>query len=531
MNLDRTSGICAARRRFALGILLGLLLLVSQTAFAQLPGWTSVTPIFVTEHSGATLNGYQLRLVIDTATLISHGTLRADGGDLRFGSDQQGTTLYNYYLESGINTATTVVWVKLGTLPASSSIRIYMYTGNPGASSASTVNVFNYTNAVTNSATSQVTGGSAGGGTVGNSQRGFRFTSSQDLLVTALGKYEPNGTTRYVTLFHVGTQAKLAQAQVSGAAGAYAYASLTQPIWLTAQTQYIVELHQAAGDGYYFGAAPQVNPLLTFYDMQYCNTCDQNAFPTNSSVGAHYGYPDFQFRTRQQVSPAPTYTLLPAATTSDLARTGADVTSYGQSVTFTTTVSGISPGGTVAFYDTDGSTPLNGCASPVPLSASSATCVTNALDVGTHTVYAHYSGDADNLASDATPLTQQVLVASTTTLIDTGCRRTFTGGQSFTFDAGITGLNPSGTASFFFNGSNPLCANVPIVNGTASCTTSALTVPPGTGDGTFDLIASYSGDASHYSSTSDTLPVTVLDPANVVFRGDFEAVRAGCPIE
>lgn len=529
MALHGTSGVCAARGRFALGILLGGLLFVGQAAFAQLPGWASVSSIFVTEKSGVTLNGYQLRLVIDTATLISQGMLRADGGDLRFGNDQQGTALYSYYLESGINTATTVVWVKLGTLPASSSIRVYMYAGNPGASSASTLNVFAYTSATANSATNQVTGGSVGGS--GNTQRGFRFASSQDLLVTALGKDEPNGTTRYVTLFNAGTQAKLAQAQVSGAAGTYSYASLAQPIWLTAGTQYIVELHQEAADGYYLGAAPQVNPLLTFYDMQYCNNCDQNAFPTNSVTGKHYGFPDFQFRTRQQVSPAPTYTLLPSTTTAALTRIGADITTYGQSVTFTVTVSGVSPGGSVAFYDTDGSTPLKGCASPVSLSASVGTCTTNSIDVGVHTLHARYLGDADNLPSNGSPLVQQVTVAPTMTLIDSGCKRTFTSGQSFTFDVGITGLNPSGTASFYFNGSNPLCANVPLVNGAASCTTSALTVPPGTGDGTFDLVASYSGDASHDYSTSDTLPVTVLDPANVVFRGDFEAARAGCPIQ
>src|SRR4029079_13788293 len=127
-------------------------------------------------------------------------------------TDQAGTNPLNYYLDSGIKTASTVVWVKLGTLPASSSIGIFMFIVNPSATSASTLNVFDYTDPLNNSATNQVNSGGPGG--VGNSQRGFRCSPNEDILVTDFGKDEPTGTTRYVTLFDFTTQAIVAQTQV-----------------------------------------------------------------------------------------------------------------------------------------------------------------------------------------------------------------------------------------------------------------------------------------------------------------------------
>ena len=38
---------------------------------------------------------------------------------------------------------------------------------------------------------------------------------------------------------------------------------------------------------------------LTYGDMRYCNSCTENTFPTGFLSNYHYGYPDFQFRTKQ----------------------------------------------------------------------------------------------------------------------------------------------------------------------------------------------------------------------------------------
>jgi uncharacterized repeat protein (TIGR02543 family) len=270
-------------------------------ALAQPAGWSQITPISVVNGATTAETGYQLRMVIDTSGMAANAT------DLRFGADSAGATLLDYWIESGAGTANTVVWVKLPTLAASSALTIYMFSGNPSAPSASTVNVFDYMNLDVNSATNRVAGGQSGA--LANSQRGFRFSPNEDVLMTQLGKREPNGTTRYVSLFNFVTQAILAQQQVSGPAAQYSYVNVAQPIWLTAGTQYVLTLHQGATDGYYFASSSQINPKLTYGDMRFCNDCTQNSFPTNVLANFHFGYADFQFRTKKNLTPTPTYQL------------------------------------------------------------------------------------------------------------------------------------------------------------------------------------------------------------------------------
>lgn len=264
-------------------------------------GWSFSKPFKVTENSGSNLTDYQLRLVVNTQELITAGSLKADGSDIRFGYNN-GSTLLNYWIESGVNTASTVVWVKLDNIPASSDKTIFMYFGNPLASSASAIEG---TFVGPHSATDSVASGGAGGATL--SQRGFRFAPNEDILATHFGKREPNGSTRYITLFDFNTQAILSQFQVSGPAGQYNYGALPTPLWLTQNTQYTLQLYQGSSDGYYFGTSSQIGQHLTYLDMRYCNSCTQNTFPNNVLNNYHYGYPDLWYFTKNNISPAPTY--------------------------------------------------------------------------------------------------------------------------------------------------------------------------------------------------------------------------------
>lgn len=79
--------------------------------------------------------------------------------------------------------------------------------------------------------------------------------------------------------------------------------------------------------------------------------------------------------------------------------------SVGQPVTFTVVVTGVSPTGTVDFQDNGVSIP--GC-SGVALSNGVATCTTNGLAAGSHPIRGWYSGDANNSAGIAGPITQTV---------------------------------------------------------------------------------------------------------------------------
>ena len=75
----------------------------------------------------------------------------------------------------------------------------------------------------------------------------------------------------------------------------------------------------------------------------------------------------------------------------------------GQSVTFTATVTGTTPTGTVQFRDG-----VANLGSPVALAGGSASLVTSALSAGTHAITAVYSGDADDATSTSPPVSQVV---------------------------------------------------------------------------------------------------------------------------
>jgi len=94
--------------------------------------------IFVTENSGNDQTDFQARLVIDTETEILAGNMQSDGSDIRFlVSGPCDTMNYAHWIESGINTTATVLWVKIPSLLANSTDTITMYYGDSTASDLS----------------------------------------------------------------------------------------------------------------------------------------------------------------------------------------------------------------------------------------------------------------------------------------------------------------------------------------------------------------------------------------------------------
>ena len=80
--------------------------------------------------------------------------------------------------------------------------------------------------------------------------------------------------------------------------------------------------------------------------------------------------------------------------------------SAGQPVTFTASVTGFAPTGTVTFFD--GGTPIG----TATLTGSTATLTTSSLSVGSHSITARYNGDTNNLPSTSAALIQNVNVPS-----------------------------------------------------------------------------------------------------------------------
>ncbi len=290
------------------------LALIGQEANAAPPGYTRSAGIGVNHGGTATLTDYQVRLTINTMELITSGQMQPDADDMVFTLGQCDGAVLPHFIESGVNTATTVVWVKVPSLPVGMT-PLLMWHGNPTATATSAARGVFIGTGVANdpiSSTNQVV--VAMTNTADQTQRGFRFTANVPALVVEFGKREPTGTNRFVTLFNFTTQAIVRQVTVTGAAGTYGYTS-TAPFWLTAGQQYTIQVYGNTGDSYYYGTSSQLSADLTYGDLRYCNGCTQNTFPTDALAGYHYGQPDFRYYKRLTTTPEPTQVAVTAACT------------------------------------------------------------------------------------------------------------------------------------------------------------------------------------------------------------------------
>lgn len=193
--------------------------------------------------------------------------------------------------------------------------------------------------------------------------------------------------------------------------------------------------------------------------------------------------------------------LLPASTTTVTSSANPGV--GGQTLTFTATVTGSSPSGTVQFADSG----VN-LGSPLALSSGVATLALGTLSLGSHSITARYSGDTGNLSSLSAALAQTILSPTTVTL--TAAPASIAAGQALTLQATVTGLSPQGTIQFK-DGSTLLGPSIPLAAGIATLGTHALTSA-----GSHVLTAEYSGDGNNASSISSPLIETVSRAATSV---------------
>ncbi|MGC2422757.1 MAG: FG-GAP-like repeat-containing protein [Nitrospirota bacterium] len=170
-----------------------------------------------------------------------------------------------------------------------------------------------------------------------------------------------------------------------------------------------------------------------------------------------------------------------------------NLSTYGQSVTFTATVSPSSATGTVNFMD--GSTAFGGST----LSGGTATYSTSALSVGAHTITAVYGGDTNYAGSTSSGITQTVNKITTTTTESSG-QNPSAYGQSVTFTATVS-PSTAGTVTFM-DGATTLGTGT-LYSGTATFTTVALSV------GSHTITAVYGGDTNDTGSTSSGITQTV----------------------
>jgi hypothetical protein len=194
-----------------------------------------------------------------------------------------------------------------------------------------------------------------------------------------------------------------------------------------------------------------------------------------------------------------------AATTTSLVTSSANIT-LGQSVAFTATVTPGSgtgtPTGTVTFNDGAaqlGTGTLN--------SSGSAIFSTSGLAVGSHSVTAVYSGDANfsSSASAAVSVTVSAPAKTATTTSLTASATQLTTGQSVTFTASVAAQSGSGTPTgsvIFLDGQSQIGTS-PLSASSSSFTSTSLSA------GTHSITAAYSGDTNYAGSTSAPVSITV----------------------
>jgi hypothetical protein len=173
---------------------------------------------------------------------------------------------------------------------------------------------------------------------------------------------------------------------------------------------------------------------------------------------------------------------------------------YGQQVTFTSTVTSTSgtPTGTVTFLD--GATKLG---TAVALANGSASLTSGALAAGSHSIVASYSGDNNFLPGNSAALTQTVNVASTTIHVASSANPSYVG-QGVTFVATVAGqFNGTTTGSVTFKQGKITLATSALGNGKAKYATTYTTT------GTRSITATYSGDSNNLASTSAALKQVV----------------------
>ena len=101
-----------------------------------LSAWKYYMPIVIANNTSSTLANYQVKVIVNTSTPVGKSKMISTGDDIRF-LDSASCQPMPYWIESGMNSSSTTIWIKMPKLPSSAHRTIRMYYGNSSASAAS----------------------------------------------------------------------------------------------------------------------------------------------------------------------------------------------------------------------------------------------------------------------------------------------------------------------------------------------------------------------------------------------------------
>ena len=183
-------------------------------------------------------------------------------------------------------------------------------------------------------------------------------------------------------------------------------------------------------------------------------------------------------------------------TTTTKLSSGLNPSTYGQSVTFTATVSsaGPTPTGTVTFKN--GSAALG----TGTLSGGVATLAYSKLAAGADSIAAVYGGDTNSLNSTSAPLSQSVTQAATATMVASS-KNPSNSGQSVTFTATVTSAYATPTGNVTFTLGSTTLGKATLAAGKARLAVTTLPAGTDTVTATYAATANFSGSTGSISQT------------------------------
>lgn len=188
---------------------------------------------------------------------------------------------------------------------------------------------------------------------------------------------------------------------------------------------------------------------------------------------------------------------------------------FGQTVTFSASLTPAAATGTVQFVD--GSTVLG----TVSVANGSAAFTTATLTVGTHSITASYSGDTNDSPGASTPTSLVVQQAPTTTTLTSNTNRT-PQGQGIPMSVAVSPSSATGNVNLM-NGTTVIATSA-LVNGVTAFNVANLPV------GSNSVYARYLGDTSYLPSSSATVVQVVLIPTSIVLTTAPNPSVYGAPV-
>ncbi|MGW5449400.1 beta strand repeat-containing protein [Streptomyces asiaticus] len=189
---------------------------------------------------------------------------------------------------------------------------------------------------------------------------------------------------------------------------------------------------------------------------------------------------------------------------------------FGQSVTYTANVTGITAGtppwGDVTFVIAGGPTIGPVTLTPTGVDSGTASVTDSTLSVGSHLVTANFVNSSDPLDNSSGTTIQQVNQAATTTTV-TFVPPAPVCGETVTLTAHVAAASPgsgtpTGTVTFIISADGPTVTGFLDGSGNASVTVPALSV------GTHQVAAFYNGDTNFAPSNSPLTPLTINPAAS-----------------